>query len=258
MTPADLRQHALGVGHEDRLVPDVAEVPRAVPIEQLEDLVRSRRAGEPGDGRIGRRFIPRVHRLAERLLGLGGVRQTRFVHRLHPPAALLHVAGLRILEVVERPEEGQPAIRVGGRKSGPIDRVDGHHRVELEPHRGPRLDVPHPGQQQGSQNLLVTETLADPRPDDLQQPLAGRLLQQANQRFDVRQQGDRAGRQSGLGSGHGGQIGQKRKPAETQHGAAGRGAMQKTSPVDTLAHGQISSIGLMIKSLRAPLSIVAF
>ena len=149
MTPADLRQDALRVGDEDRFVADGAEVPCTVPIEQLEDLVRSCRAGEPDHGCICRRLIPGVHRLAERLLGLGDLGQTCFVHRLHPPAAFLHVAGLRVLEVVDRPKQGQPAIRIGGRKAGLINRVDRQDGMELESDRGSRLDVPHSGQEQG-------------------------------------------------------------------------------------------------------------
>src|SRR5690606_20694382 len=63
MLPTDGLQRAPGVGNIDRLVADVAEVPRAVTAEDLEDGIRALRAGEPRHGRVDGFWIPAVHSL---------------------------------------------------------------------------------------------------------------------------------------------------------------------------------------------------
>ena len=55
----------------------------------------------------------------------------------------LDVLGLRALEVVERPEDRQPAVGVGRGEAGQVRRVDHQDRVELVADAGPRLDVAH-------------------------------------------------------------------------------------------------------------------
>ena len=69
------------------------------------------------------------------------------VQRPHPPTGFPRGCRLRVLEIIERPEDRQPPIRIRRRDAGQMRRVHHQHRMKLEPHR-PRLHVPHPGQQQ--------------------------------------------------------------------------------------------------------------
>lgn len=82
--------------------------------------------------------------------------------------------------------------------------------MELESDRGARLDVPHPGQKQGGEKLLVTETLVYASADNLQQPFTRGVFQQADQWFHVRLQRDRTGGQPRLGGRNPRQAGQER------------------------------------------------
>ncbi len=183
--PADALERPTTVGHVDRLVADRAEVAGAVPEEQLVDFVGPGRAGQGRHGRVGRLFVPPVHRRGERLAGPAGGRDGRLVHRPHRPVALADVLRLRALEVVERPEDRQPAVGVGRGEAGQMGRVDRQHGLELVADAGPRLHVAHPGQEQRREHVAVGRALPHPGGHLLQEPLARGLLQEADEGLDL-------------------------------------------------------------------------
>ena len=172
---------------------------------------------------------------------LRGGRHGRLVHRPHRPVALADVLRLRALEVVERPEDRQPAVGVGRAEAGQVGRVDDQDRVELEADAGPRLDVAHAGQQQRRQHVAVSQALPDPRGDLLQQPLARGLLQQPDQGLDLglephdlRVQGRLVGRDRP-------ESGQEAQVAQAEQRAARRGRLQEAPSIRSHAHGCSSS-----------------
>ena len=183
--PADALERPTTVGHVDRLVADRAEVAGAVAEEQLVDLVGPGRSGQGRHGRVGRRLVPVVHGRGERRAGLAGGRDGRLVHRAHRPVPLADVLRLRALEVVERPEDRQPAVGVGRGEAGQVGRVDDQHGVELVADAGPRLHVAHPGQEQRREHVAVRRALPHPSGHLLQQPLARGLLQEADEGLDL-------------------------------------------------------------------------
>ncbi len=198
MLPTHHFQRAMRIGRENGLVPDGPEIPRPVPEEQIEHRLGLGRADQSGDGRIGQRLIPGVQGLAK---GGGGRRRLgheRLADRTHGPVAFAHILGLRPLEVVQPPENRQPAVRFRRRQPSQMQRLDHQHRMELEPHARPRLDVPHPRQQQGGQHLAVRRPLADPFGYPLHDTVTRRVLDQAHQRFDLRYQADTLGVHAGL------------------------------------------------------------
>ena len=65
------------------------------------------------------------------------------------------VLRLRRLEVVDRPEDRQPAVLVGRGEAGDVRRVHHQHRVKLEAHARPRLHVAHAGQEQRGHDLAI-------------------------------------------------------------------------------------------------------
>ncbi len=58
--------------------------------------------------------------------------------------------------------------------------------MELEAHARPRLDVAHAGQLQRRDDLSIAKTLPNPGRHFLQQPISRRILQQLNERFNLR------------------------------------------------------------------------
>ncbi len=240
--PTDELQRPLRAGHEDRLVTDGTEVSGAVAVEQLEDLLGRRRASQAGDRRVGCGFIPVVHRGDERRASFVAWRDRRFVHRPHRPMALLHVAGLRVLEIVRRPEQRQPAFGFRRSHRGQMHRVDGQHRVELEPDRRARLHVPHTGQQQGGQQVAVRQTAAHAYGYFLQQACPRRVLQQPDQRLNFRPQRDDARQRLQIGGRHGRQAGQERQIAQTDRRAGGGHISQKTSTIARRQHETTSHL----------------
>ena len=55
---------------------------------------------------------PILHRLDEGDLRLMRRRHGRLFHRAHRPIAFTHIARLRVLEIIDAPEDWQPAIRI--------------------------------------------------------------------------------------------------------------------------------------------------
>ena len=89
------------------------------------------------------------------------------------------------LEVIERPEDRQPAMLGRRGQAGQVGRVDDQHGVELEADRRPRLDVLHAGQQQRGQQLAIAQALVNPAGDFFEQPVARRLFDQPHERLDL-------------------------------------------------------------------------
>ena len=188
--PADRLQGAPALHGVDRLVADVPLVADAVAIERLHDLGRPRIAAERGDGDVGRIGVPGVHRADELGLRPVGPGQVCLVHLGQGPVALLDVLGLRLLEVVERPEQGEQAIGDLGGLAQQVRRVDDHHRVELEADRvGP--DVTDAGEEEAREQVAIGEPLLEVGHRDLDCPLSGRLLDPAHHRFDLGAKPDR-------------------------------------------------------------------
>ncbi len=99
-------------------------------------------------------FSSALHELGFRLMRLG---QVRFVDRPEHPVALLDVLRLRVLEIIEGPEQRQQPLGHGRGLAQHVRRIDHHHRVELEPDR-PRLDVADARQEQSRQAGLLYES----------------------------------------------------------------------------------------------------
>src|SRR5262245_19159732 len=112
MTPSDVLQRAPAVGYIDCLVADVAEVAGAETAKDLEDFPLAGGANQAGHSRVGRPFVPVVHGLDERLTGLRRPRHGRFVYKPHRPITFAHVADLRLLEIIQGPEDRVPTIRI--------------------------------------------------------------------------------------------------------------------------------------------------
>jgi hypothetical protein len=128
--------------------------------------VRAGRAGQPDDRGVRAGFIPVVHRLEEGSFRFVGGRDFRFLNRPHRPIALFHVRGLRTLEGVDGPKDGQPAIGVRRGKAGQVSRIDDENRVELEAH-GTRLNVAHARQQKRGDDLAISRAAPNARSDFL-------------------------------------------------------------------------------------------
>jgi hypothetical protein len=163
---------------------DGAHVARGVAREDLEDLRRARVPGEPGRGRVGGRLVPVVHGRGEGTDGLGAPGHRFRVHGPHRPVASAYIGRLRRFEVVEGPEKRKPAIRFGRRLGDQVGGVHHEHRVELEPHRWTRLDVPDSRKEKRRETLAVCEAFPNAGRDLFQEPRARRVLEQAHQRLD--------------------------------------------------------------------------
>src|SRR5262249_45861765 len=209
------------VGDVDRLVADVAEVAGAVAQEDLEDLPQPRRAREGGDGAVGPLRVPVVHRLHEAGLRLVGGGEPGLLDRPHAPVAPALVARLRGLEVVDRPEQRQPAVPVRRGQGGLVGGVDHQHRVELEAD-GPRLDAPDPRQEHGREQVLVAGALVDLGGHLRHEVLARRVLDQLDQGLDLPVQTDQPA-PDGVGGGGGGQGGGGGGGGRRGGGGGGRG-----------------------------------
>src|SRR5499426_3220150 len=112
MAPADVLQRTPTVSDIYCLVADVAEVAGAEAAKDLENFPLAGGANQAGHSRVGRPFVPVVHGLDERLPGLRRPRHGRFIYWSHRPIAFTHVAGLRILEIIQGPEDRKPTIRI--------------------------------------------------------------------------------------------------------------------------------------------------
>ena len=102
VTPANRLQGAPCACGEDRLVPDIAIVPRSVPPQPLDDLVSALRAGKRRDGAIRPFLVPRLHRGVELSPSVARRRQRSF-GSAQLEIVLVGVPLLRLLEVVESP-----------------------------------------------------------------------------------------------------------------------------------------------------------
>jgi hypothetical protein len=184
MTPADGDERAIGIGDEDRLVPDVAEIAGAVAPHHFIDIVETADARQLRRGAVGILGLPVVHRRAEVPDRLLRRRQPIVGKRGHAPVAFLGVTRLRVLEVVDRPEQGEPAIAIGRRQARDVGGVDDEDGVELETDRS-RLNAAHAGEHEPRQDLLVAGAAADALGDLLEQAIARRVFDEPDQRFDV-------------------------------------------------------------------------
>ena len=79
----------------------------------------------------------------------GGIRQ---------PLLSMTFLAWAVLEVVESPEDRQPALGVGAGEARQVRGVDNEHGVELEPDARPRFDVSHAGQKQRGQHFAIRQS----------------------------------------------------------------------------------------------------
>ncbi len=100
--------------------------------------------------------------------------------------------------------------------------------MKLEPDR-PRLDVPHPGQQQGREHFAVGQPATNPRGDFLEHPLARRIFQQADERFDLRVQPNQLRLQLRFGGGDRAKLRQKAEVTQSRQ-RGGSGGQLEESP----------------------------
>jgi hypothetical protein len=168
-------------------VSNVAKVTRAVVCEYLEQLIRSGGACEPDHGGIRGGLVPIIHCPAKRLERTMARWDRRFVHRRHRPVALLHIGRLRGFELIDRPENRQPAIRIRRGQAGQMRGIHDQHRVEFETHRT-RLNVAHARELQRGENFPITQSAFDARGDFLEHAFARRRFEQPHQRLDFRMQ----------------------------------------------------------------------
>ena len=154
--------------------------------EQLVDLVGPGGAGQPGDRRVGGRLVPAVHRRDERLAArpAGGTADSSTGAIVQFPSRTS--LGLRVLEVVERPEDRQPAV--GSRATPRLARcaeLTTSTAWNLNPTLGRGWTLRTPASSSAASDFLVAQPLLDPPGDLLQQPLARGLLQQPDQGLDL-------------------------------------------------------------------------
>ncbi len=209
--PADDFQRAEAVGDVDGFVADVAKIARAIPAEDFEEFVRRGTAGEGGDGGIGGGLVPVVEGLGEGLLRAVGGWEGGFVDGSHRPIAGADVLGLRGFELVDGPEDREPAVAVGGSQAGEVGGVDDEDGVEFEADRS-WLDVAHAGEKEGGEDLPVGEALVDAGGDFLQNALARGVFEEADDGFDVRVEADHLRVERGFGGGDGGEAVRKPRP----------------------------------------------
>src|SRR5262245_13071505 len=132
MAPADVLQRTPTVSDIYCLVADVAEVAGAEAAKDLENFPLAGGANQAGNGRVGRPFVPIVHGLNELLPGLLRSRHGRFVYRPHRPITLAHIAGLRLLEIIQGPEDREPTIRIRRGETGQVRGRSEERRVGKE------------------------------------------------------------------------------------------------------------------------------
>src|SRR5262245_9892949 len=159
MLPADELKSPPTVRHEDGFVTDVAEITSSETVEKLIDLIGPRRSHQSGHCTVSLLFIPALHGFNESLLRCRSGRHGGLVNRRHPPAAVALFFSLRSLELIERPEYGQPAISRRGRQAGHVRGVHHHDRMELESHAGAWLHVADGCKKQGRHDLLIGGSL---------------------------------------------------------------------------------------------------
>ncbi len=194
--PADGLQRAPRIGDVDGLMADVAIVARAVTAEQRQALRSGQVADDSRGGDVGSGLVPRFHGPLERLTRLIRAGHEPLVDRGQLPVAGEHIAKLRCLEIVDRPEERQPAIGWRQIAAGQMHRMHHQHCMELEADRT-RLDVAHTGEQQRGEQLVMVEPGPHARAERFEHFAARCGLDQANERLDRGRESHRVGLRQG-------------------------------------------------------------
>src|SRR5262245_38215441 len=104
MLPANVLQGPPTIGYIDGLVSDITEIASPIATKNFKEIVLVRGAYQASHGCIGGRFVPVVHSFSKCLPGFPCLWYGRFIHRSHRPIPLAHIAGLRLLEMVECPK----------------------------------------------------------------------------------------------------------------------------------------------------------
>ena len=233
MVPADTLERAPAIRRVNGLVPEFAKIPGTVPAEQFKNRMGAGAAHQTADGGISRSLIPVLHRFDEGFPGFLRWRHRQFIGRAHRPVAFLHVLCLRRFEIIERPENRQPAVRIRRRQAREVRGVDHQHRMEFEADR-PRLNVAHTGQQQGREQVAVTHTAPDFRGNFFKQPLARCVFEETNQRLHLRTEPNDS--YAGFRGGNG-RHSKSEVATQTQPGAGGGSRSQKMAPRKQSVHG---------------------
>src|SRR5262249_42452647 len=135
--------------------------------------------------------------------------------------AFLCVASLGVLELIQRPENRQPTVRIGRIETSQVSGVDHQDRMKLETDRT-RLNVAHSSQEQGAQHLPICRASPNPGGKFLEHPFAGRLFEQPDQGFDFGKEADLASAKLGLLSGKRRKAKAKLAKAQSRAGSGSR------------------------------------
>ena len=196
---------------EDRLVADGPEVARAQAPEFLEGLGRAAGAGHAGQRDLRGVAIPCVNGGAQ---GGDGVRARRRAstqrrHRARP-------ARLRALEVVQRPEQREEPLVRGRFQGQQVRGVDDVHAMEAAAGAA-RIDVADAGEVERGHELAIVDPGAEQLGGRLEDLLARRVLDDANDGLDIGAEADEIGPDIGLGGQSAAERADGAEPAEEAH-----------------------------------------
>ena len=132
------------------------------------------------------------------MFGVFGGRESGFVDGGHGPVSLADVFGLRGFELVDRPEDGQPPVAVGGGEAGQVRGVDDENGVKFEADRA-GLDVAHAGEEERGEDLRIGGALVlDAVRDLLEDTFTRGIFEEADEGFDFGMKPNDPGIESGF------------------------------------------------------------
>lgn len=118
------------------------------------------------------------------MFGSCGGRNFGFIHGTHGPVAFANILRLGDFEIIKRPENWQPAVRIWRGKAGEVSRIDNEDGVKFKTH-GTRLNISHASQEKGGEDFAIGQTAMDAGSDFFEQTVARRVFEEADERLDV-------------------------------------------------------------------------
>jgi hypothetical protein len=189
VVPTDRFQSAKAVGDINLLVADFAEVTGAVAGEDFKDFIRAGGADQTDDGGVRGRFVPIIERFDERRAGFVAGRNRFFFDWAEGPVTFPDVGGLRAFELIDGPENGQPAIRIGRGEAGEMRGINDEDGVKFEADWS-RLDVADSGEQESGKDFAIRKTATNFGREFLKNAFARGFLEKADERLDFGMQSD--------------------------------------------------------------------